>query len=82
MIGPADLADWTYDERDELSAYLRRQDSIHAVVTGADATARAFPGPVRRLVRLFAAQHMLSMDDLHAIAAELPETEAPIRRFG
>lgn len=71
MLGPVDLADWTYDERDHLSAILRRHDAVHAVATGRDACALAFPAAIRELVRRFAAQERLSMEELCAIARTL-----------
>ena len=71
MLGPIDLADWTYDERDRLSALLRRHDAVYAVATGRDARALAFPASVRDLVRRFAAQERLRMEDLLEIARAL-----------
>lgn len=68
MLGPADLEDWTYDERDMISAALRRHDSIHAVVTGADQSASAFPDMMRAHVCRFAAHEEIAMDDLWLIA--------------
>jgi hypothetical protein len=67
MLGPADLEDWTYDERDMVCAALRRHDSIHAVVMGADQSAGGFPDHLRAQVCRFAAQ-----DDMFAkISARL-----------
>ena len=74
MLGPVDLDDWAYDERDMLSALLRRHDAVHAIVTGADAGATAFPKPLRKLVCRFARQDLLPMADLHRIAEALPAT--------
>jgi hypothetical protein len=68
MLGPADLEDWTYDERDMISAALRRHDSIHAVVTGADRSASAFPDSLRHYVCRFVAQEEIALDDLFMIA--------------
>ncbi len=68
MLGPADLEDWTYDERDIVCAALRRHDSIHAVVTGADQSAIGFPVHLRGHVCRFAAQGEMAMDDLWMIA--------------
>ena len=64
MLGPVDLADWTYDERDLLSGWLRRHDAVHAVATGLDAAAAAFPPGLRDLARRFARQERLELDDL------------------
>jgi hypothetical protein len=71
MLGPADLADWTFDERDLVSGWLRRHDKVHAVVTGLDAAASAFPEALRELARRFAAQEQLPMDDLWRLAASI-----------
>ena len=68
MLGPADLEDWTYDERDLISGWLRRQDVVHAVVTGADRTANAFPPQVRDLARRFACCEELPIDQLWRLA--------------
>ena len=68
MLGPADLEDWTYDERDLVSGWLRRHDAVHAVVTGRDATASAFPATLRELVRRFACHEELAMADLWRLA--------------
>lgn len=68
MLGPADLEDWTYDERDMVCAALRRHDSIHAVVTGADQSAIGFPDHLRGHVCRFAAQDDIALDDLWLIA--------------
>jgi hypothetical protein len=68
MLGPADLEDWTYDERDIVSGWLRRQDAVHALVTGRDAVAKAFPPNVRDLARRFAAQEQLPLEDLWRLA--------------
>ncbi|MDB5650857.1 MAG: hypothetical protein JWL62_2377 [Hyphomicrobiales bacterium] len=76
MLGPVDLDDWTYDERDELSATLRRHDAVHAVVTGADARAQAFPPPLRALVCRFASQEFLGLDEIKMIVAVLPAQAA------
>lgn len=71
MLGPVDLADWTYDERDRLSALLRRHDAVHAVAIGRDKGALAFPAAIRDLVRRFAAQERLRLEDLMEIARAL-----------
>lgn len=76
MIGPADLADWTYDECDELAAWLRRQDRVHAIVCGADPEAAGVPAPLRPLAQRFARHERLSYDDLSLLARAL----APGRR--
>ncbi len=68
MLGPADLEDWTFDERDMVCALLRRHDAIHAVVTGADRQATAFPNTLRSSVCRFVAQEELALDDLVMIA--------------
>ena len=68
MLGPADIKDWNYDERDMISAALRRHDSIHAVVSGADQAAIGFPDHLRSHVRRCAAQDDIAMDDLWMIA--------------
>ena len=68
MLGPADLEDWTYDERDMICAALRRHDSIHAVVTGFDGSAAGFPDHLRHHVCRFVAQEEIAMDDLWMIA--------------
>jgi hypothetical protein len=68
MLGPADLEDWTYDERDMVCALLRRHDSIHAVVMGKDRSAAAFPAHLRDQVCRFAAQDELALDELSMIA--------------
>ena len=68
MLGPADIKDWNYDERDIVCAALRRHDSIHAVVTGADQSACGFPDHLRVQVCRFAAQDEIAMDDLWTIA--------------
>ena len=68
MLGPADLEDWTYDERDLVSGWLRRHDAVHAVVTGRDRTASAIPPAVRDLARRFASQEELRLDDLWRLA--------------
>jgi hypothetical protein len=68
MLGPADIKDWNYDERDMICAALRRHDSIHAVVSGADQSAIGFPDHLRGHVCRFAAQDDMAMDDLWMIA--------------
>jgi hypothetical protein len=68
MLGPADLEDWTYDERDLVSGWLRRQDAVHAVVTGRDGAANGFPPPLRELARRFACQEELAVADLWRLA--------------
>ncbi len=68
MLGPADLEDWTYDERDIVSGWLRRQDAVHALVTGRDVAAKAFPPNVRDLARRFACQEELPLEDLWRLA--------------
>ncbi len=68
MLGPADLEDWTFDERDMVSAMLRRHDAIHAVVTGADRQASAFPFALRDPVCRFVAQEDMTLADLCHIA--------------
>jgi hypothetical protein len=68
MLGPADLADWTYDERDLISGWLRRLDCVHALVTGRDAAASAFPPHVRDIARRFACQEELPLEDLLRLA--------------
>ena len=68
MLGPADLEDWTYDERDMVCAALRRHDSIHAVVTGVDQSATGFPDHLRVHVCRFVAQDDIALDDLWMIA--------------
>jgi len=71
MLGPADLEDWTFDERDLVSGWLRRHDAIHAVVTGRDGTASAFPPSMRELACRFACQEELGLDDLWRLAAAI-----------
>ncbi len=68
MLGPADLEDWTYDERDLVAGWLRRHDAVHAVVTGRDVTASAFPPPLRDLARRFACHEDLPLDELWRLA--------------
>jgi hypothetical protein len=68
MLGPADLEDWTYDERDIVSAWLRRQDAVHALVTGRAVAAKAFPPNVRDIARRFAACEELPLEDLWRLA--------------
>ena len=68
MLGPADLEDWTFDERDLVSGWLRRQDAVHAVVTGQDVSASAFPPAVRALARRFACQEELRLEELWCLA--------------
>ncbi len=68
MLGPVDLADWTYDECDLISALLRRHDAIHAIACGADARASAFPLHLRDRACRFARQEGLGFDDLCALA--------------
>lgn len=67
MLGPADLEDWTYDERDLVSGWLRRQDAVHALVTGR-AAAAAFPPGVRDIARRFASHEELPIDELWRLA--------------
>ena len=62
MLGPADLEDWTFDERDLVSGWLRRQDAVHAVVTGQDVSASAFPPAVRALARAVPACPLVVLD--------------------
>lgn len=71
MLGPADLADWTYDERDLVSGWLRRHDAVHAVVTGRDAAAQAFPPHLRDLACRFARQEQLALEELVSLAQAL-----------
>ena len=68
MLGPADLEDWTYDERDIVSGWLRRHDAVHALLTGRDTAAKAFPPNVRDIARRFAAQEELPLEDLWRLA--------------
>jgi hypothetical protein len=68
MLGPADLEDWTYDERDIVSAWLRRQDAVHALVTGRDLAAKGFPPNLRNIARRFAACEQLPLEDLLRLA--------------
>jgi hypothetical protein len=71
MLGPADLADWTFDERDLILAMLRRHDGVHALITGADSAASAFPPALRGLARRFAAHEDLTLADLQSLAQAL-----------
>ena len=71
MLGPADLADWTFDERDLILAMLRRHDGVHALMTGADSAASAFPPALRGLARRFAAHEDLTLADLQSLAQAL-----------
>jgi hypothetical protein len=68
MLGPADLEDWTYDERDLVCGWLRRHDAVHALVTGRDVSANAFPTPVRDIARRFARHEDVALDDLWRLA--------------
>jgi hypothetical protein len=68
MLGPADLEDWTYDERDLVSGWLRRQDVVHALVIGRDVAASAFPPGVRDIARRFACHEELPLEDLWRLA--------------
>jgi hypothetical protein len=68
MLGPADLEDWTFDERDLVSGWLRRHDAVHAVVIGRDNAASAFPPGLRDLARRFACCEELPVEDLWRLA--------------
>ena len=76
MLGPADLADWTFDERDLILAMLRRHDAVHALMTGADSAASAFPPALRGLARRFAAHEELTLADLQSLAEAIGAAHA------